>query len=119
VAELSVRAGREREGEGAGQRAQMTEERWASRARGARTWPENSQSWARPRREIVGERLETTDRWGWRDRERERVRARELALTGLTHGTEGERARERSSLGLAPTGGTRLSDAGGAREAWA
>jgi hypothetical protein len=42
-------------------------------------------------------------------REGERVRARELAPIGLAHGTE----REGGALGLAPTGGTRLSDAGG------
>jgi hypothetical protein len=28
----------------------MEEGRWASRARGARSWPENAQSWAHPRR---------------------------------------------------------------------
>jgi hypothetical protein len=71
---------REREGEGAGQRAQMREGRWASRARGskgargARTWPENARSWARPRR-------------GDRGRE---VRDR---LTGGDGGTERERER--------------------------
>jgi hypothetical protein len=43
-------AEREREGERAGQRVQMREGRWASRAWGARTWPENTRSWARPRR---------------------------------------------------------------------
>jgi hypothetical protein len=56
VAELPVGVGRAREGESDGQRAQMREGRWASRARGskgvrvARTWPENARSWARPRR---------------------------------------------------------------------
>jgi hypothetical protein len=39
------------------------------------------------------------------------VRARELAPTGLDHGIE----REGGALGLAPTGGTLLSDAGGTR----
>jgi hypothetical protein len=78
-----AQAEREREGEGARHRAQMREGRWASRtqrskgARGARTWPENARSWARPRREIAGERLETADRWGRRDRERESGCARE------------------------------------------
>jgi hypothetical protein len=54
-------------------------------------------------------------------REGERVHARELAPTGLAHRTarerEGERGRERerNALGLASTGGTRLSDAGSAR----
>jgi hypothetical protein len=92
---LGSRGQSEREGEGAGQRAQMGEGRWASRARGskgARTWPENVRSWARPRREIVGERLETADRWG--QREKERVRARELAPIGMSHRTEKERGRE-------------------------
>jgi hypothetical protein len=60
------------------------------RGAGARTWPENARSWAPPQREIVGERLETADRWGRRDRERERVRVRELVPTGLAHGTERE-----------------------------
>jgi hypothetical protein len=40
------------------------------RGAGAQTWPKNARSWARPRREIVGERLETADRWGRRDRGR-------------------------------------------------
>jgi hypothetical protein len=47
------------------------------RGAGARTWQENARSWARPRWEIMGERLETTDRWGWRDRETESGCARE------------------------------------------
>jgi hypothetical protein len=47
------------------------------RGAGARTWPENARSWAHPRREIVGERLEMADRWGRRDRERESGCARE------------------------------------------
>jgi hypothetical protein len=50
-------------------------------------------------------------------REGERAHARELAPTGLAHGTE--RERERSALGLAPTGGTRLSSREGARAGWA
>jgi hypothetical protein len=45
----------------------------------------------------VGGRLETTDRWGRRDRERERVRARELATTGLAHRTEREGGEESAS----------------------
>jgi hypothetical protein len=48
-------------------------------------------------------------------RERERARARETAPTARPHGAEREREREVSPLGLAPTGGTRLSDAEGAR----
>jgi hypothetical protein len=37
------------------------------------------------------------------------VHAGELAPTGLAHVTERERERERGAIGLAPTGGTRLS----------
>jgi hypothetical protein len=71
VAELPARVGQsEREGERVGQRAQMREERWASRARGSKG------EWAhgRGRRthgrgrvhggEIVGGRLRMDDRWG-------------------------------------------------------
>ena len=47
-------------------------------------------------------------------REGERVRERELTPTGLAHGIERERGRERA-LRFAPTGGTRLSGRGGAR----
>jgi hypothetical protein len=61
----------EREGERVGQRAQMREERWASRAQ---TWPENVWSWARPR-------------WGDRGREVEDE------LTGGDGRTEREWAR--------------------------
>jgi hypothetical protein len=60
----------EREGERAGQRAQMEEGRWASRARGSK----GARGLGRGRRtrgrgrihggEIVGERLGTADRWG-------------------------------------------------------
>jgi hypothetical protein len=58
----------------------MSEGRWASRSRGSK----GARALGRGRRtrgrgcvhgrEIVGERLGTTDRWGWRDRERERGR---------------------------------------------
>jgi hypothetical protein len=115
-----MRGQSEREGERAGQGAQMREGRWASRARGSK----GVRGLGRGRRtrgrgrvhggEIVGERLGTDDRWGRRGRERERVRAREIASTARPH----RAARERggvSTLGLVPTGGTRLLDAGGAR----
>jgi hypothetical protein len=52
---LGSRGQSKREGEGARQRAQRGEGRWASRAwgskgaRGARTWPDNARSWAHPR----------------------------------------------------------------------
>jgi hypothetical protein len=74
---LSSRRQSEREGEGARQRAQMREGRWASRARGSK----GARGLGRGRRtrdrgrvhggEIVGGRLETADRWGRWDRERE------------------------------------------------
>jgi hypothetical protein len=59
-----VRAERER---GQGSWAEGTNERGEvgeqgvglKRGVGARTWPENARTWARPRGEIVGERLET------------------------------------------------------------
>jgi hypothetical protein len=57
----------------------MSEGRWASRVRGSK----GARAQGRGRRtrghgcvhsrEIVGERLGTTNRWGWRDREREGV----------------------------------------------
>jgi hypothetical protein len=66
----------EREGEGARQRSQMGEGRWARRVRGSKeAWGLGRGRRTRGRGcvhggEIVGERLETTDRWGRRDRER-------------------------------------------------
>jgi hypothetical protein len=44
------------------------------RGAGARTWPENARSWARPQRGIVGGRLGMTDMWARRDKERESER---------------------------------------------
>jgi hypothetical protein len=64
--------------EGANERGEVGEQSTGvKRGAGARTWLENVRSWARPRREIVGERLETTDRWGRQNRERESGCARE------------------------------------------
>jgi hypothetical protein len=60
------------------------------RGAGARTWPENARTWAHLRREIVGERLGTADRWGRRERERERDRERE---------SERARGKQRRQLG--------------------
>jgi hypothetical protein len=90
------RAQSEREGERAGQRAQMREGRWASRARGSKGAP----GLGRDRRthgrgrvnggEIVGGRLETADRWGWWDRERELARGGENGADSF-----GPRGRER------------------------
>jgi hypothetical protein len=78
-----LRGQSEREGERAGQRTQMREGRWASRARGSK----GARGLGRCRRtrgrgrihggEIVGERLGTTDRWGRQDREGEGASARE------------------------------------------
>jgi hypothetical protein len=68
----------EREGERVLQKVQMSEGRWASRARGskgARARGHGQRTHGRGRvhgGEIVGERLGTADRWGWRGRERER-----------------------------------------------
>jgi hypothetical protein len=62
--------------ERAGQRAQMGEGRWASKAWGSK----GARGLGRGRvhgGEIVGGRLRTADRWGWRDRERGSGRARE------------------------------------------
>jgi hypothetical protein len=77
VGALCTRGQSEREGEGVWQRAQMSEGRWVSRARGSK----GARAQGRGRRtrgrghvhggEIVGERLGTADRWGRRDRERE------------------------------------------------
>jgi hypothetical protein len=73
----------EREGERVWQRAQMSEGRWASRARGSK----GARVRGRGRRtrgcgrvhdgEIMGERLGMADRWGRQDRERGRVGAGE------------------------------------------
>ena len=94
-----------REGEGVWKRAQLSEGRWASRARaqgrGQRTRGRGHGG------EIVGNRLETADRWGQRDRERERARGKERhRQLGPTEQRESEGV---SALGLAPTGGAHLS----------
>jgi hypothetical protein len=57
--------------EGANERGEVGEQgARLKRGAGARTWPENARTWARPRRGIVGERLGMADRWGRWDRER-------------------------------------------------
>jgi hypothetical protein len=76
----------------------MRDGKWASRARGSK----GARGLGRGRRtrgrgrvhggEIVGERLETADRWGWRVRERERARGKRTAPTALAHGAERERS---------------------------
>jgi hypothetical protein len=105
IAGLSARVGRARErarelGRGrkwarGGGRAG----RGAQKGRGSQTWLENARSWARPRREIVGERLETTDRWGRQDRAREsrRTRGKPRRQVGPTVQQERERGGEESA----------------------
>jgi hypothetical protein len=79
----------------------MREGRWASRARGSKGARARRRGWRTHGRgrgrggEIVGERLETTDRWGRRGRERESRRGgrewrRQL---GPTEQRERERAQ--------------------------
>jgi hypothetical protein len=78
----------EREGERVGQRAQMREERWASRERGskgARMWPENARSWARPRHGDRGREVEDE-------------------LTGEDGGTERESGRGGDADSSSPQG---------------
>jgi hypothetical protein len=110
----------EREGERAGQRAQMEEGRWASRARGskgARGLDRGRRTRGRGRvhdGEIVGTRLRMADRWGWRNRERGRARTAENNSANRVGPRDRERGRE-GALRVAPTGGTRLSGRGGAR----
>jgi hypothetical protein len=89
----------EREGKGARQRAQMGEGRWASRARGskgARGLRCGQRTHGRGRihgGEIVGERLETADRWGQRDRERG-AGARERTSADRSGPRDRERGRD-------------------------
>jgi hypothetical protein len=71
-AQVERERGRGSWAEGANERGEVGEQgAWVKRGAGAQTWPENTRSWVRPRWEIMGERLETADRWGRRDRERE------------------------------------------------
>jgi hypothetical protein len=96
----------------------MGEGRWASRARGSKGVRGLGRDWRTRGRgrvhsgEIVGERLETADRWGqW-------VREMGAGACGRTSADRSgphnrERQRERGAIGLAPTGGTLLSGRGG------
>jgi hypothetical protein len=59
----------------------------------ARTWPENARSWARPQREIMGERLETADS-GDGGTERGGAGARERTNTDKSGPRDRERERE-------------------------
>jgi hypothetical protein len=62
--------GRGGSAEGASERGEVGEQgARLKRGASARTWPENARSWACPRLGVMGGRLGTTDRWGWRDKE--------------------------------------------------
>jgi hypothetical protein len=96
----------EREGEGVWQRAQMSEGRWVSRARGSKgAWARGHGRRTRERgcihdEEIVGERLGTTDSWGRRDRDRESGHGGgKTAPTAQPHKAARERGSERARVG--------------------
>jgi hypothetical protein len=114
VEALGSRGQSEREDEGAGQRAQMGEGRWARRAWGLGRCRGTRSRGRVHDGEIMGERLETADRWGRRDRERG-AGARGRTSADRSGPRDRERERERGAIGLAPTGGTHLSGRGGAR----
>jgi hypothetical protein len=64
VTHIEREIGRGGSTEGASERGEVGEQgAGLKRGAGARTWPENAQTWARPRRGIVGGRLGMTDRW--------------------------------------------------------
>jgi hypothetical protein len=94
----------EREGERVGQRAQMREGRWASRARGSKGARGLGRGWRTRGRgrvhggEIVGGRLETTDRWGRRDREGGRRGEKNGADSSGPQGRERRGARAGAGL---------------------
>jgi hypothetical protein len=102
---LYSRGQSEREGEGVWLRAQVSEGRWASRARGSKG------AWARGHGrgtcgcgrvhdvEIVGERLGTTNRWGRRDRERVGVGKKNGADSSAPQSNKRERGSECARVG--------------------
>jgi hypothetical protein len=97
---LCSRGQGEREGDGVWQRAQMSEGRWASRARaqgrGRRTRGRGRVHGG----EIVGKRLGAADRWGRWDTHREREGAgKRMALTAWPHRAARERGSERARFG--------------------
>jgi hypothetical protein len=98
----------------------MSEGRWASRARGSKGTRAQGCGWRTRGRgrehggEIVGERLETADRWGQRDRERERAQGKEWCRQ--LGPIEQRESKGVSALGLAPTGGALLSGTKGLPE---
>jgi hypothetical protein len=99
-----------------GSRWQSERESWAAGANGrgevgeqgagARSWPENARTWARPRRGDRGREVRDALTGGVGGAEREGAGARESngADRSVPRSSEGERA-----LGFAPTGGVRLS----------
>jgi hypothetical protein len=119
-----MRGQSEREGKRVWQRAQMSEGRWASRARGSKG------AWVRGRGrrthgrvrvhggEIMGERLGTTDRWGRRGRERSGRTCERTAPTSLAHRAARERGREGALVG-ADMRGPPVKHKGHAGAGWA
>jgi hypothetical protein len=115
---LGSRGQSEREGERAGQRAQMEEGMWASRARGSK----GARGLGRGRRtrgrgrvhggEIVGGRLRTADRWGRRDRGRERAGAAENNGADRVGPRDKEREGERGRSGLRRQAGPACQEEG-------
>jgi hypothetical protein len=116
----------EREGERVWQRAQMSEGRWASRARGSKGARAQGRGWRTRERgrvhggEIVGERLGTVDRW--RRRDRERALGKRTAPTARPHRGARERGSERARIGADRRGlpvKHRMRAGTGARASWA
>jgi hypothetical protein len=101
-----VRGQSEREGERVWQRAQMSEGRWASRARGS------NGAWVRERGRRTRERGRVHGGGSWREVEDEltggvggtereaSTRAKEIAPTGLAHRAAREREGDRGRTGV-------------------
>jgi hypothetical protein len=107
--------GREGLAEGANERGEVGEQGTElKRGAGARTWPENARTWARPRWGDRGREVEDELTGGDGRTEREGAGAREgNSAIGQSH--RAARGGEVSALRFAPTGGARLSGTGGAR----
>jgi hypothetical protein len=89
--------GRESWAEGTNGRGEVGEQGAGfKRGAGARTWPDNARSWARPQRGDRGREVRDalTSGVGGAERERERARARATAPIGRSHGAARERGRE-------------------------
>jgi hypothetical protein len=128
VAELSVRAGRERGrggwAEGANERGEVGEQgAGLKRGAGARTWPENARSWARPRRGDRGREVRDGLTGGDGGTEREGAGARERNSADGTGPRDRERGRGVSTLVGADRWGPPVRHRGhagaGARTDWA